>query len=62
VGYYGPLTVLIYFIIWSMINGPLAKSIINVVYKQDKKEGDFRYYFNCYNMLEVVCAHIFFEF
>ena len=25
VGYYGPLTVLIYFLIWSMINGPLAK-------------------------------------
>lgn len=43
VGYYGPLTVFVYFFIWSMINGPLTKPIINVVYKQDKKEGDFRY-------------------
>nr|QUF59460.1 ATP-binding cassette transporter Abcd4 [Brachionus angularis] len=43
VGYSGPLAVFIYFIFWSMINGPLTSPIARVIYKQDKKEGDFRF-------------------
>lgn len=43
VGYFGPLTVFVYFLIWSLINGPLTRPIIKVVYNQDRKEGDFRF-------------------
>lgn len=42
IGYSGPLTVFVYFIVWSIINGPLTGPIARVIYKQDKKEGDFR--------------------
>ena len=41
--YTGPLSVFAYFIVWSFVNGPLTKPIANLVYKQDKKEGDFRF-------------------
>ncbi|CAF0708958.1 unnamed protein product [Brachionus calyciflorus] len=43
VGYSGPLAVVVYFLIWAMINGPLTAPIARVIYKQDKKEGDFRF-------------------
>jgi ATP-binding cassette, subfamily D (ALD), member 4 len=42
IGYTGPLTVFVYFIVWSIINGPLTGPIARVIYKQDIKEGDFR--------------------
>ena len=42
----GPLAVLVYFIIWSLINGPLTNPLAKVVYVQDKREGDFRFSFN----------------
>nr|UOU03347.1 ATP-binding cassette subfamily D4 [Brachionus rubens] len=43
VGYSGPLAVVVYFIVWSIINGPLTFPIARVIYKQDKIEGDFRF-------------------
>lgn len=43
VGYFGPVTVFVYFLIWSVVNGPLTSPIARVIYKQDKKEGDFRF-------------------
>nr|QNH67961.1 ATP-binding cassette transporter subfamily D member 4 [Brachionus plicatilis] len=43
VGYSGPLAVVVYFLVWAMINGPLTAPIARVIYKQDKKEGDFRF-------------------
>jgi ABC-type uncharacterized transport system fused permease/ATPase subunit len=43
VGYSGPLAILIYFLIWGLINGPFTAPIARVVYKQDRREGDFRY-------------------
>jgi len=43
IGYSGPLTVCVYFIVWSIINGPLTGPIARVIYKQDIKEGDFRF-------------------
>ena len=43
VGYSGPLTVFVYFVIWGLMNGPLTSPIASVIYKQDKREGDFRF-------------------
>nr|QNH67894.1 ATP-binding cassette transporter subfamily D member 4 [Brachionus rotundiformis] len=43
VGYSGPLAVVVYFLVGTLINGPLTAPIARVIYKQDKKEGDFRF-------------------
>lgn len=42
VGISGIGAVVGYFLFWGLINGPLTAPIARVVYKQDKKEGDFR--------------------
>ena len=43
VGYTGPLVVFGYFMIWALINGPLTRPIIKMIYALDRKEGDFRF-------------------
>lgn len=43
VGYSAPLSVFVYFLVWSIINGPFAAPIARIIYKQDRLEGDFRY-------------------
>lgn len=45
VGISGIGAVVGYFLFWLLINGPLTTPIARVVYKQDKKEGDFRFFF-----------------
>ena len=42
-GIAGPLAVVVYFIVWSLINGPFSVPIASVVYREDKREGDFRF-------------------
>jgi ABC-type uncharacterized transport system fused permease/ATPase subunit len=41
-GYLGPLCVVIFFIISTIFNKFLMSAVVNLVYKQEQREGDFR--------------------
>lgn len=48
--YLGPVSTIVFFIIFTVINKLLMSPVSRYVYLQEKMEGNFRYVLVCYNV------------